>query len=310
MEAKRQRRGVPWNKGKTKAKPKLCLCGCGQYVKVHKYLRKDGKSFNYQVFSFIKGHHKRGISGYNSEIHNPRKCACDCGQFTEKPKGKGIYNKFIRGHENIGRTSWNKGKKFSEEARKKMSIAKIGVEPVNKQNVDMQELYFLYVKEKKNGSEVAKIMNVSIDVIKSRIRGQSWVRTTKESCSSDSFKARMRELQVNRLSYLSKVGRDRINNLEKKLYNGLEKYKINYIPQYPMYNKFVVDAYLPKYNIVVEAFGQYWHNLPEIHRKDLSKKSYLEKCGHKVIELWEDEIMNNIDNCMDKMVKKIKKWQQ
>lgn len=307
MEEKRQRRGTPWNKGKTKARPKLCLCGCGQYVKVHKYLRKDGKSFNYQVFSFIKGHDKRGIGGYNPKIHEPQECACGCGQITNKHRGK--YNLFIKGHENIGRTPWNKGKEFSEEVKKKMSRARIGLSPANKRNVDMKELHRLYVDERKNSSEIAKIMEVSIDVVKNRIRGQDWVRTTKESCSSATFKEKMRRIQINRLSYLSRVGRNRINNLEKKLYKGLEKYRINYIPQYPMYNKFVVDAYLPKYNLVVEAFGRYWHTLPEIHKKDLSKKAYLEKCGHEVLELWEDEI-NDIDNCIKRIVGKSKKWRQ
>lgn len=186
-----------------------------------------------------------------------------------------------------------------------MSLAKIGVSPANKQNIDMKQLYQLYVVEKRNSSEIAKIMKVSINVVKNRIRGQNWVRTTKESCSLDSFKTRMRELQVDRLSYLSKVGRNRINNLERKLYNGLKKYKIDYIPQYPMYNKFVIDAYLPRYNLVVEAFGKYWHSLPKIHKKDLSKRAYLEKCGHKVIELWEDEI-ENIDNCIKKIIREIK----
>jgi len=308
MEVKRRRRGTPWNKGKTKVKPKLCLCGCGQYLKVHKYLRKDGRSFDYQVFKFIKRHAKRGVNGYNPEIHEPRKCACGCGQFTNK-RGD-IYYSFIKGHENIGKIPWNKGKEFSKEVRKKMSLAKIGVEPINKQKVDMEELYRLYVKEKKNGSEIAKIMDLSINVVKNRIRGKIWARTTKESCSSVSFKARMRELQVDRLSYLSKVGRNRINNLERRLYDGLEKYKIKYIPQYPMYNKFVVDAYLPKYNVVVEAFGGYWHTRPGAHKKDVSKKLYLEKCGHKVIELWEDEINSDIDNCINKIIKQIKKWQR
>jgi len=304
MRVKRRRRGIPWNKGKTKVKPKLCLCGCGQYTTVHKYRKKEGiESFSYQCSDFIKVHAKRGINGYNPEIHEPHECACGCGQITNKFKGR--YNLFIRGHENIGRVPWNRGKTFSEEVRKKMSKARIGVSPANKQDIDTEGLRRLYVDEKKNGSEIAKIMKVSIDVVKNRIRGQDWVRTTKESCSSASFKARMRELQVDRLSYLSKVGRNRINNLERRLYNGLEKYRINYIPQHPMYRKFVVDAYLPKYNLIIEAFGKYWHSFPKIHKKDLSKRAYLEKCGHKVIELWEDEI-EDIDNCMKKIIREIK----
>src|SRR3989338_2562188 len=118
-----------WNKGITKYKPKLCICGCGELVKLHKYSKNSG-GFTYSTNRFIKGHEKRGISGFDLKIHISQLCACGCGQYTKKFRGK--YNKFIKKHENIGRTAWNKSRPFSLESRKKMSIARLGKEPINR----------------------------------------------------------------------------------------------------------------------------------------------------------------------------------
>ncbi len=126
-----------WNKGITIYKPRLCLCGCGEFVKIHKYPKKQGKGFNYAVNNFIKNHSKRGVGGFNAQIHSPRLCICGCGKITQKFRGH--FNRFIKGHENINRSPWNKGKIFSEATRKKMSLARIGKEPSNKIYIDLEK---------------------------------------------------------------------------------------------------------------------------------------------------------------------------
>ena len=79
-----------WNKGIAKYKPKLCICGCGELVKLHKYSKNSG-GFTYLTNKFIKGHEKRGISGFNPKIHTPQSCACGCGQYTNKFRGKFLW---------------------------------------------------------------------------------------------------------------------------------------------------------------------------------------------------------------------------
>lgn len=343
------KKSIPWNKGKTKYKPKLCLCGCGQYTKVGKckngssYIywenswikghekrgingfnrpaprpklcacgcgqyanvlkwKRESGSYKYYVATWIRGHAKRGINGYNPDIHEPRKCACGCGQTTKKTRGK--YNKYIKGHCGFkkGYIPWNTGRKFSESVRIKMSLAKRGVSPANKVNVDINEIRRLYVQEKKTCSEISKILGCTKDVIKNRIRGQRWVRTTKESCSLKSFRDKMRILRVKAMA-CSKRGQR--TSLEIIFYKILDRAKIKYLSQHPMYNKFVVDAFLPRHNLVVEAMGKYWHNLPNVKKKDRSKKAYLEKCGCRVLELWEDEILKCPEECINKIKKEI-----
>ena len=103
---------IAWNKGITKYAPRLCLCGCGEYVKLHIYPKKDGGS-GYSVNKFIQAHAKRGVNGFDPKKHTPQKCLCGCGDYTKKAKNRDFYGRYIRGHENIGRMAWNKGKSFS-----------------------------------------------------------------------------------------------------------------------------------------------------------------------------------------------------
>lgn len=82
---------------------------------------------------------------------------------------------------------------------------------------------------------------------------------------------------------------------------------IEYKDQYLMYDKFIVDFYIPEKNLVIEVFGDYWHANPKFYggcgkpltkqqekqiKKDNSRKAYLEKCGHRFLIMWEDDIYN------------------
>ncbi len=277
---------TPHNKGVTKFKSHPCLCGCGEMVVVHKYPKKDGRGYGYLVNSFIRGHGKRGVDGYDKEIHSPRICACGCGNITNKNGGR--FYRFLKGHENVGRVPWNKGRHLSESSRAKMSLAKRGIEPKNKVKVDLSVLYNLYVDKKLNISEVSRLINVSEDVIKNRLRKFGWSRTTKESCSLPRFKNKMRHIRVKVLSSNPVV--ESPNKLEKLVYDELSNRKIYYEKQVPLFDKFVVDVLFPRKKVVLEIFGKYWHNNPKIKKKDFSKKKYLEKCGYRVEELWDYQI--------------------
>lgn len=99
---------------------------------------------------------------------------------------------------------------------------------------------------------------------------------------------------------------------ERILREALESKNIEFISQYPMYDKFIVDFYLPKENIVIEVNGDYWHGNPLFYgngedlkpltdkqikqkKKDKSRKAYLEKCGHEFHVLWENDIYKNLN---------------
>lgn len=292
---------IPWNKGITKSKASKCLCGCGEFVRVHKYSKKNRSGFSYVVNKFIKGHEKRRVSGFNPDLHLPRPCACGCGMVTKKFHGK--FNLFIKGHENIGRMPWNKDKKFSEISRAKMRLARLGKEPANKIPIDLQQLHKLYVEDKKNISLVSKELTIPPDAIKNRLKSLGWNRSTKESCSTDAFRDRMRVLRIKFLT--SKKVVEAPNKLEQHVYNAIDRFDIPYQKQTSLFNKFVVDAFFPQRNLVLEIYGRYWHEMPKVKKKDFSKKKYLEKCGYVIEELWDYEIKKqNIDLLLSKIFQK------
>ncbi len=70
----------------------------------------------------------------------------------------------------------------------------------------------------------------------------------------------------------------------------LDENKINHISQYLINDKFLVDEYLPDYNLVIEVDGLYWHSLDGVIKKDKAENAYLKKCGFKMIRLPEDQI--------------------
>jgi very-short-patch-repair endonuclease len=82
------------------------------------------------------------------------------------------------------------------------------------------------------------------------------------------------------------------------LYNALSIRKMNFIPQYVLNNKFVVDAYLPDNNTIVQVDGDYWHNLARVQKKDKSFNAYAKVCGIRVVRLWEHEIYEDIEKCI------------
>lgn len=75
---------------------------------------------------------------------------------------------------------------------------------------------------------------------------------------------------------------------ELRLFNILKNLQISFYPDYLMYNKFFVDAYLPKQNIILEVDGRYWHSSDKQKEKDRKKDLYLTACGHQVYRFWED----------------------
>jgi G:T-mismatch repair DNA endonuclease (very short patch repair protein) len=93
----------------------------------------------------------------------------------------------------------------------------------------------------------------------------------------------------------------------------LDNKNIYNIPQHAMYDKFVVDFFIPNLNIIIEVLGDYWHGNPKYYgeeenkkklselqiknkNRDKSRKAYLEKCGHIVYMIWETDIYNDINN--------------
>lgn len=81
-------------------------------------------------------------------------------------------------------------------------------------------------------------------------------------------------------------------SIEKTLYDYLLLKGILFEKQYLVNGKFLVDAYIPSLNLVIEADGKYWHTRPKTVEKDKRENAYLTKCGFNLLRLGEEEINN------------------
>ena len=81
------------------------------------------------------------------------------------------------------------------------------------------------------------------------------------------------------------------SSIELKVENQLIKYKIKYFSQKSINNgSFIIDFYLPEYQLVIECNGDYWHSRPERKERDQKLEEYVLSKGKDILWLWEHEI--------------------
>ena len=85
-------------------------------------------------------------------------------------------------------------------------------------------------------------------------------------------------------------------SIEKKVYNELERRGLLFETQKLINGKFLVDAYIPSLNLIIEADGDYWHKLDRIKKKDKAENAYLKKCGFNLMRWRGADILNDINN--------------
>lgn len=79
-------------------------------------------------------------------------------------------------------------------------------------------------------------------------------------------------------------------SIETKVYEELKKTGYLFETQKVIGGKFIVDAFIPKLNLVIEVDGSYWHSLDRIIKKDKAENAYLAKCGYKVLRIPENKV--------------------
>lgn len=99
--------------------------------------------------------------------------------------------------------------------------------------------------------------------------------------------------------------------LEKRGRELLLNITSDFIEQHLINDKICVDVYIPKSNLIIEWWGDYWHGYntinPEKRQKrrmnlDISQRNYLEKCGYKVLSFWEHEVYNEPEIVRNKIM--------
>jgi len=170
-----------------------------------------------------------------------------------------------------GGTSWNKGMKgiihSNKETREKISKKLKG-------RIVTEE-----TREKIRKAQIGKLISKS-----------TILKLKQYALSHPRSKEFYRE---NGLACRRMLGLRKPTSLEIKVYKELQNRKIVFEPQKLINNKFLVDAFVPSRNLVIEADGLYWHSLPKTMKKDKSENAYLTKCGYNLLRLTEEEIKND-----------------
>ena len=86
----------------------------------------------------------------------------------------------------------------------------------------------------------------------------------------------------------------RPNGLEKAVCDLLQSYFVNEW-SYVGDGRVVIDGYVPDFihkeeRWIIEVNGDYWHSLPKVREKDKRKREAYERCGYRMLEVWENEV--------------------
>lgn len=104
------------------------------------------------------------------------------------------------------------------------------------------------------------------------------------------FSKEFREEQIKRFINLPKNVSEN-TKIELKVKSQFDHYGIKYFQQKILKKgHFIVDFYLPEYQLVVECNGDYWHSRPERKKRDKELEEYVLSKGKDILWLWEHEI--------------------
>lgn len=154
------------------------------------------------------------------------------------------------------------GRKVSDETRKKLAILQNG-----------------RVKSVEERQKLSRSLKGHIPWNK----GRHWTEEEKD---------RIREVTIKSGRYgLNNVSGSNPTSIEIKVAEQLEEYGIKYVYQKSICNgHFILDFYLPEYQLVIECNGDYWHNRPERKERDLKVEKYVKAKGKDILWLWEHDI--------------------
>lgn len=219
-------------------------------------------------------------------------CACGCGKQLNKYDKKNRIRKSLSGHLlkfagggfEKGHKTWNKGTKGLMVSWNRGLTKEID-ERVRRG------------AEKMRGHEVSKETRGKIGKGRLSIR---WSEEDKQRLSRIGKERGHGKWMIGKYnsSHYLEMGRKGFERLQRreptsievKVYKELKAKGFLFEKQKIINGKFIVDAYIPSLNLVIEADGVYWHSLPKVIARDKAKNAYLTKCGYNLLRLTETEI--------------------
>ena len=186
------------------------------------------------------------------------------------------------------------GHYVSEETREKLRIANFGKKnlnyPKNRKKKSKEDC--LKISRALKGRKLSEEHKKKISESEKGKYVSSELRYRISEATKNAWKnkdKKKKEKDVIALINCSPFSRD--TSIEKKVEKQLMLYGIKYFKQKPICNAhFVIDFYLPEYQLVIECNGDYWHNLNKGKFRDKELEFYVKSKGKDILWLLEHEI--------------------
>jgi len=92
-------------------------------------------------------------------------------------------------------------------------------------------------------------------------------------------------------------------SIEIALRSELDNRNIEYSTNVPIGDIGIPDITFTRQRVLVEADGDYWHNLPNAKKRDIRQNAAYTELGYEVLRFWGSEIRESPEQCVDKIVK-------
>ena len=177
----------------------------------------------------------------------------------------------------------NRGKKRTKEQKLLLSIAHLGNSSHLGCKATPEQRKKMSESAKGNTSHLGHKCSKESKKRMSESAKAAWARKSKEQ----------RERDIQRFVNASAC-KTSDTSIELKVEDQLKKYDIKYAKQKPLCKgHFFVDFYLPRYKLVIECNGNYWHELPNRKARDKELEEYVLSKGRDILWLWQDEIQDD-----------------
>lgn len=114
--------------------------------------------------------------------------------------------------------------------------------------------------------------------------------------------------EKNRIHAVNRHGKypKKDTTIEIIIQNALKSVGIAFESDKPLLDITRVDVFIYP-NICVYADGDYWHTIPKVVKRDARQRITLEEKGYIVLRFTGSELRENLDECINKIMEKIKK---
>lgn len=233
-------------------------------------------------------------------------CECGCEKKTKYAPEYGDFYKFISGHNSRKEGHWgdwnNPDRVNKIKSTRKAKFASGEYDHIKKSILDTRKNPEFGKKISKGAKGISKPKPEGFGV------GRKHSKKTKEKMSNSA---------INRIVKEDKL---HISELEYKFQeNFLDKLNIENIHSYYVKEiKAFYDFYLPKYNILIEVDGDFYHCNPIKYpggsicktqeknlKRDQQKNQWAKDNGFKLLRFWENDIKNNPQQIIEILTKEI-----